>query len=230
MTHTATILHFRILVRRIIRFGWTLFEMGIFIGSLLVVHNSTNAQTPYACEPISPCSTVAWTTGTYTTADVGGAAYSCSAIISYKYRKCSNGFVEVTITSIIFTGTDCSGLSSAEIFDRSLYLLFLSKIPAFIDTQTDPQDWKFWKVARPGCIKKGTPMVGGSTALLACSSDCCTTLVTVEKNTEECTKYIYSWEYPNTFQPLCPQIGSDGCHENCSVNIEHSFDTSRYPH
>jgi len=132
------------------------FRSIIFIVSFLIINllgNATVQAQFYECTPPSPCSTVVWTTGSYTTGSVGGVASSCSATISYKYRKCGGGTVEMVITGLTFSGSGCTDLTAAEIFDRALYLTIIAKLTIIIDT-TAMSDWKNWKISRPGCIKK----------------------------------------------------------------------------
>jgi hypothetical protein len=178
--------------------------------------------------PDSPC-TNAWIPGPNFEASVGEIASTCSATITFQYRQC-NGFVEMMVTNVTFSGTGCSDLTSAEIFDRALYLLILERLPEILGPKTDKPNWKIWKITRPGCIRKATTANTDDTySLTPCNTGCCTTNATIEYK-ESCNQYVFGWQYPYSFPPVCPpQAGVDGCKENCSVNIEHAFDRSRYP-
>ena len=80
-----------------------------------------------------------------------------------------------------------------------------------------------WQITRPGYMKKATTANTDH-----CTEDCCTTFATIEKN-EDCNQFVFGWQYPYSFPPLCPPDGgTDGCRENCSVNVEHAFDRSLY--
>lgn len=199
--------------------------LSVMFGSTAIV--KSQAFNP-PCNPTSPCSTGGWQSDNLNVS-IGDLASTCSATVRFDYRLC-NGIVEMIVTEITFTGSGCTDLTSAEIFDRALYLTLLAKMPSIL-APVSPTSFRNWKIARPGCVKKNPiPQSNGSISLESCMNVCCFTNATIEPNSN-CNQVIFGWEYPYSFQPLCPlEEGANGCHENCSVNIEHAFDRSRYPH